>query len=399
MKKLAPSLFLISILLVSYKGFSQQANESLLKIIDRSLQSAVEQYKYLGTQLPADVLPKTYYPLTKKFETSKSSWWTSGFYPGSLLYLYEYSKDPALLTEEKRIEKVIEKEQFNKGTHDLGFMMFCSFGNANRLQPSKQYDEILLNSAKSLSTRFKPSAGVIKSWDHGSWKYPVIIDNMMNLELLFWATKYSGDSSYYKIAVTHANNTMKNHYRPDFSSWHVVDYDDTNGQVIKKQTHQGYADYSAWARGQAWGLYGYVVMYRATKDKKYLQQSNNIARFILNHPKLPADKIPFWDFDTPEIPATYRDASAAAITASALLELSTYVDAKKSAEYVKVSETIIRNLSSKTYTAPYKENGGFILKHSTGHLPGNSEVDVPLTYADYYYIEAMLRYKALKGKK
>ncbi len=399
MKKNALFLLVVSICLISFKGFTQEANEPLLKIIDRSLQSAVEQYKYLGTQLPADVLPKTYYPLTKKFETSKSSWWTSGFYPGSLLYLYEYSKDPALLAEEKRIEKVIAKEQFNKGTHDLGFMMFCSFGNANRLAPSKEYDEILLNSAKSLSTRFKPSAGVIKSWDHGSWKYPVIIDNMMNLELLFWATKYSGDSSFYKIAVTHANNTIKNHYRADHSSWHVVDYDDTNGQVIKKQTHQGYADYSAWARGQAWGLYGYVVMYRATKDKKYLQHSNNIAAFILNHPKLPADKIPFWDFDTPEIPATYRDASAAAITASALLELSKYVDAKKSDDYVKVSETIIRNLSSKTYTAPYKENGGFILKHSTGHLPGNSEVDVPLTYADYYYIEAMLRYKALKAKK
>lgn len=371
----------------------------LLQVIDTALHKAVLQYKYLGTQLPADVLPKTYYPLTKKFETSKSSWWTSGFYPGSLLYLYEYAKDPALLAEEKRVEKILEKEQFNKGTHDLGFMMFCSFGAANRLAPSKEYDQILLNSARSLSTRFNPTAGVIKSWDHGAWKYPVIIDNMMNLELLFWATQFSGDSSFYKIAVTHANTTMKNHYRPDNSSWHVVDYDINDGHVISKKTHQGYADNSAWARGQAWGLYGYVVMYRCTKDPKYLAHAKKIAAFIMQHPSTPEDKIPFWDYNTPEIPATYRDASAAAITASALLELTKYVNPKTSVSYTGFAEKVIRSLSSPTYTAPYGQNGGFILKHSTGHLPGNSEVDVPLTYADYYYIEAMLRYKALKAKK
>lgn len=378
---------------------AQKVQPDLLTVIDSALQKAVLQYKYLGTQLPADVLPKTYYPLTKKFETSKSSWWTSGFYPGSLLYLYEYAKDPALLAEEKRIEKIIEKEQFNKGTHDLGFMMFCSFGAANRLAPSKEYEQILLNSAKSLSTRFNPTAGVIKSWDHGDWKYPVIIDNMMNLELLFWATQFSGDSSFYKIAVTHANNTIKNHYRPNNSSWHVVDYDISDGHVISKKTHQGYADNSAWARGQAWGLYGYVVMYRCTKDPTYLAHAKKIAAFIMQHPTTPEDKIPFWDYDTPEIPATYRDASAAAITASALLELTKYVDPRSGNSYIGFAEKVIRSLSSPTYTAPYRQNGGFILKHSTGHLPGNSEVDVPLTYADYYYIEAMLRYKALKAKK
>ena len=376
---------------------SQKVKQPLLQVIDSALPKAVSQYKYLRTILPPDVFPKSYSPLTKKSDNSNSSWWCSGFYPGSLLYLYEYSKDASLLTEAGRMQKLLEKEQFNKGTHDLGFMMFCSFGNANRLQPSKQYDEILLNSAKSLSTRFNAGAGVIKSWDHGSWKYPVIIDNMMNLELLFWATKYSGDSSFYKIAVTHANTTMKNHFRPDYSSYHVVDYDVTKGSVISKKTHQGYADYSAWARGQAWGLYGYVVMYRATKDKKYLSQATHIAKFIMSNPNLPADNIPFWDYNTPEIPATYRDASAAAITASALLELSKY-DAAKSQSYVAFSEKILRALASPTYTAPIGENGGFILKHSTGHLPGNSEVDVPLSYADYYYIEAMMRYKAMKKK-
>ncbi len=392
---------IISILtgLVLSVSIFAQSPKPLLQVIDSALQKAVAQYKYMGTLLPADKFPKTWYPLTKKIETSNSSWWCSGFYPGSLFYLYEYSKDPALLTEANRIDKVLEKEKLNKGTHDLGFMMYCSFGNANRLSPSKEYEEILLTSAKSLSTRFNPTVGCIKSWDHGTWKFPVIIDNMMNLELLFWATKVSGDSSFYKIAVTHANTTMKNHFRADNSSFHVIDYDPATGSVHEKKTAQGYADYSAWARGQAWGLYGYTVMYRCTKDPKYLTQANKIAAFITKHRNLTADKIPYWDYDSPDIPATYRDASAAAITASALLELSKYNSGEKGGFYLSYAEQIIRALSTKAYTAPIGENGGFILKHSTGHLPGNSEVDVPLTYADYYYIEAMMRYKAMKGKK
>ncbi len=395
-------LLIFLLLPLSAFVFAQQPAKpkiDLLKIIDTALQKAIIEYKYMGTLLPPDVLPKTYYPLTKKSETSKSSWWCSGFYPGSLHYLYEYSKDASLWNEASRAEKLLEKEQFNKGTHDLGFMMFCSFGNANRLKPSKEYDEILLNSAKSLSTRFNPAVGCIQSWNASAkWKFPVIIDNMMNLELLFWATKYSGDSSYYKIAVTHANTTIKNHYRPDYSSWHVIDYDPATGAIAHKQTAQGYADYSAWARGQAWGLYGYVVMYRATRDKKYLDHANKIAKFLMTHPNLPADKIPYWDYNSPDIPATYRDASAAAITASALLELSKYDAAKRNA-YMGFAEDIIRTLSTPTYTATTLTNGGFILKHSTGHLPGSSEVDVPLTYADYYYIEAMMRYREMKRKK
>ncbi len=396
MKKITclfPGLFFSLLLLGQPK-----THPALLATIDSALTKAVSQYKYLATQLPGGVMPKTYYPLTKKFETSNTGWWTSGFYPGALLYLYEYSQDPALLEESMSRLKLLEKEQYNKGTHDLGFMMFCSFGNANRIQASKEYDQLLLNSARSLSTRFNPAVGVIKSWDHGSWKYPVIIDNMMNLELLCWATKFSGDSGFYKIAVTHANTTLQNHYRSDNSSWHVVDYDVTTGKVLAKKTAQGYADYSAWSRGQAWGLYGYTVMYRCTKDKKYLVQANKIARFILSHPKLPADKIPYWDYDTPDIPATYRDASAAAITASALLELSKYTDPKNRDEYFNVAETIIRSLASPTYTASPGSNGGFILKHSVGNIPGGSEVDVPLTYADYYYLEAMMRYRSW-GKK
>ena len=386
------------VLLLSFSTAIAQQQKPLMQVIDNALTNAVSQYKYLKDHLPQGVMPKTF-PATKKLETSGSSWWTSGFYPGSLLYLYQYSHDTALLNEALQRMKLLEKEQYNKGTHDLGFMMYCSFGNADRLFPSAAYDEILMNSARSLATRFNPVVGCIQSWNaNAKWKFPVIIDNMMNLELLFWATKHSGDSSFYRIAVTHANTTLKNHYRADHSSWHVVDYDPQTGAVRAKQTAQGFSDSSAWARGQAWGLYGYTVMYRSTKNPVYLKQANDIAQFILHHPNLPADKIPFWDYNSIDIPATPRDASAAAITASALLELSRYADKKRTAEYKQVAAQIIRALSSPTYTARPGENGGFILKHSTGHLTGNSEVDVPLTYADYYYVEAMLRYKSMNIK-
>jgi len=211
--------------------------------------------------------------------------------------------------------------------------------------------------------------------------------------LLFWATRETGDSSYYKIAVTHANTTMKNHFRPDYSSYHVVNYNSQTGAVQQRKTHQGFADESAWARGQAWALYGYTEVYRETKDKKYLDQANHIAQFILNHPNLPADKIPYWDFNAPDIPNALRDASAASIIASALLELSQYTEGAISKNYVSVAETMLQSLSSDQYKAAPGTNGGFIIKHGVGHLPQKSEVDVPLTYGDYYFIEAMARYK------
>jgi unsaturated chondroitin disaccharide hydrolase len=302
---------------------------------------------------------------------------------------------------------LLEKEQYNKGTHDLGFMMNCSFGNAERLSregmiPRGGYDTTILNSARSLSTRFNPVVGCIRSWDNPPWHYPVIIDNMMNLELLFRATQLSGDSSFYRIAVTHANTTMRNHFRADHSSFHVVDYDEATGAVIAKKTAQGFSDSSDWARGQAWGLYGYTMAYRCTKDPKYLEQAEAIAGFILGNPRLPADKIPYWDYDAPGVrpgitagPYVLRDASAAAITASALVELSRYAGMEKGRRWLDAAEQILLSLSSNDYKAIVGSNGGFILKHSVGNIPGGSEVDVPLTYADYYFVEAMLRYKQL----
>jgi unsaturated chondroitin disaccharide hydrolase len=391
-------LCLHSLLLIAASCFAQETSEikikqHLVKTIENNFKDGDAQYKVMMKNLPPDSFPRSYNPATGKLVTSNSGWWCSGFYPGTLLYLYEQTKDKALYTEAVRILGKLEKEKNNTSTHDLGFMMFCSFGNANRIAPMPAYNDILLTSAKSLSTRFNPVVGAIKSWDGKPNEFLVIIDNMMNLELLFWATRISGDSSFYNIAVTHANTTMKYHFRPDFSSYHVVNYNSQTGAVQQKKTAQGYADESAWARGQAWGLYGFTVMYRETKDTKYLDQANHIANFILHHPNLPADKIPYWDFNAAGIPDALRDASAGAIIAAALLELSRYNDKILAGEYFNASQTILMSLSSAHYKAAIGENGGFILKHSVGHLPQKSEVDVPLTYADYYFVEAMKRYK------
>lgn len=390
-------IFLILLLCgCSAQQKSADPQKELLQTIDKNFGDASAQYKLMMTKLAPDRFPKTYYAQTDSFETSKSGWWCSGFYPGTLLYLYEQTKDQALLTEAERILKSLEKEKNNKNTHDLGFMMYCSFGSAERIAPKPEYKDILLTSAKSLCTRFNPKVGCIKSWDSKPSDFLVIIDNMMNLELLFWATKISGDSSFYKIAVTHANTTMQNHFRSDYSSYHVINYDPQTGLIKEKKTAQGAADESAWSRGQAWGLYGYTLCYRETKDKKYLDQANHIAQFILHHPNLPQDKIPYWDFNAPGIPNALRDASAASIIASALIELSGYAGEKEKNEYLSVAEIILQNLSTTPYKADTGKNGGFILQHCVGHMPQKTEIDVPLSYADYYFIEAMKRFKELK---
>ncbi|MBO9198850.1 MULTISPECIES: glycoside hydrolase family 88 protein [Niastella] len=318
--------------------------------------------------------------------------WTSGFFAGELWMLYRASHRSEWKAKAEEFTAREEKEKFNGGTHDMGFKIYCSYGTGYKYTKNAAYKDVIIQSAKTLSTRFNPKVGCIRSWDHHKeqWGYPVIIDNMMNLELLFAATRLSGDSSFYKIAVSHANTTMKNHFRPDYSSYHVVDYDTVTGKVVKRNTHQGYADESAWARGQAWALYGYTMCYRETKNVAYLRQAENVAKFIFNHPNLPADKIPYWDFNAPGIPNEPRDASAAAVIASGLFELAEYSKNKK--EYLTVANTILQNLTNH-YRSPIGENKGFILLHSTGSKPANSEVDVPLNYADYYYLEALIRSK------
>ncbi|PVD50247.1 hypothetical protein DC498_21155 [Terrimonas sp.] len=238
------------------------------QLVDENLHFAAEQYKMLMKDLAADVMPRSYDDDAKKLVTSNTKWWCSGFYPGTLWLLYKETKDKALKTEAEKRLQILEVEKLNTGTHDLGFMMFCSFGNAYDVTHNEHYKDVIFTSAGSLSTRFRPSISSIQSWNKSDkFNCPVIIDNMMNLELLEWVATNGGDQKYAHIAADHANTTIKNHYRADHSSYHVVDYNTETGQIIKKVTHQGYADESAWARGQAWGLYGFTVMYNARRTR------------------------------------------------------------------------------------------------------------------------------------
>ncbi len=324
--------------------------------------------------------------------------WTSGFYPGCLWYAYELSDNNELKKAAIAHTVLLENEKNNHTTHDMGFKLYCSYGNGYRLTKNEEFRQVLLEGAKTLSSRFNKTTGCIRSWDHhkNQWEFPVIIDNMMNLELLFWAFTQTHDSTYYKIAVSHADQTLRNHFRPDYSSYHVVDYDTLTGKVIKRTTHQGYSDSSAWARGQAWGLYGFTMAYRFTKDVRYLQQAEHIAKFILNNKNLPEDKVPYWDFDAPKIPNEPRDASAAAIISSALFELSEYAP-EKSAYYDKTASQILSSLYKHYLTSDTPPEGYFLLKHSTGNLPAGSEIDVPIIYADYYFLEAIVRDKVIRS--
>ncbi len=361
-------------------------------LIQKNLSTAIIQYKAMDIVLPNNLFPRSVNN-DGSLMTNESHWWTSGFYPGSLWYLFEYSGDTAIYRAAIKKLKVVEIEKKNYRDHDIGFKIFCSFGNAYRITSDTSYIPIIITAAQTLTKRFNPKVGCIRSWDNinDSTQFRVIIDNMMNLELLFWATKQTGDPTFYKIAVSHANKTLNNHFRPDGSSFHLVSYDQKTGLVQYKKTVQGYADESAWARGQAWGLYGYTVCFRETGDSSYLNQAEKIAALIIKHPNLPEDKIFYWDFNAPNIPNALRDASAAAIAASALLELSQYEGKANKEIFIRFANDIIKNLCSEKYRSKPGENNNFLLKHCVGNLPANSEVDVPLSYADYYYVEALMR--------
>ncbi len=384
-------LFFSSFSLVYGQNVSK---DEMKNLIQENFAFANSQYQYMMTRTPQDKLPQSYEAKNDKFIAHDIQWWCSGFYPGTLWYIYEQTKDEKIRKEAERTLKLIEPNKTYTGNHDLGFMMYCSFGNAYRLTGNEAYKQIIFESAQSLATRYRPSIKAIQSWNENKYfKCPVIIDNMMNLEMLNWVTDNGGDKKFKEISIIHSNTTIKNHYRPDLSSWHVIDYDLQTGKVRKKATWQGAADCSSWARGQSWGLYGYVMMFRFTHDKKYLSFARNIAKFLLNHPNLPEDKIPYWDYDAPLIPYAKKDVSAACIMASALLELGQFTSGAEKENYVRNAEKMIRSLSGDQYRAKAGENGGFILKHSTGALPLDSEIDVPLIYADYYYLEALKRYK------
>jgi rhamnogalacturonyl hydrolase YesR len=383
-------LFVVLLLFMGIACTQQSKNESktdLLSIVTQQMQYAVQ----LANQVKDSVFVAPRNIENGKLKLVKARDWTSGFFAGNLWMVYELTNDD--IWKEKAVEYTLplEQEQYDGGTHDLGFKMFNSFGKAYQLTGNEEYKDVVIQSALTLATRFNPKVGCIRSWDHNSdkWDFPVIIDNMMNLEMLMWAAKETGNDTLSQIAITHAQTTAKNHFREDNSSWHVIDYNPETGEVENRNTHQGYSDESAWSRGQAWGLYGYTMMYRETGMEEFLVQAEKIADFLLKQNGLKEGKIPYWDFNAPNIPNEPYDASAAAIMVSAFYELSEY--SKNGNGYKAVADRLFDTLSTPEFLATVGENEGFLLKHSTGHLPHNSEIDVPIVYADYYYLESIIK--------
>lgn len=380
-------------------AFCHAENNDISNVINNDINFSTRQYSLMLQQIGREGkvrIPKTIDKLGRMVYIPIDDW-CSGFFPGSLCYLYKLTNDKSWLLQSKRFTEALDSIQYLTWHHDVGFMIGSSYLNIYRLSPNKAYKKAIIQTAKSLCTRFRKKAGVIQSWnvDRGwqskrGWTCPVIIDNMMNLELLFEATRLSGDSTYWKVAVSHANKTLENQFRKDGSCYHVVDYDPNNGAVLHRQTAQGYADNSAWARGQAWAVYGYTVCYRYTHDRKYLDQAVKTLNFVMQNPNLPEDLIPYWDFDAPNIPNEPRDVSSAACIASALYEMNNYLPDNG---YTSLADRIIRSLSSPEYRAPLGKNGCFLLMHSVGSIPHNNEIDVPLNYADYYFLEALTRRK------
>lgn len=377
-----------------------QKQESMQELTARVFERAAAQMELMDKNLDSAAVSNpgvAIYPRSINKEgalwTSNYKWWCSGFYPGSMWYVYEYTGDEKIKELALKYQAGLEPLRFRKDDHDIGFQLMCSYGNCLRLTEDQTCVPVLIDGANSLASRFDPEVGCTRSWSFGKWSFPVIVDNMMNMELLLKAAELGGSDSLKNVALAHARTTMKNHFRDDKSCFHLVDYNPETGEVVGKQTVQGLADDSAWARGQAWGLYGFTMVYRFCKEQDILDHAIAIAEYLL--PRLPEDGVPFWDYDSAEIPNDVRDASAAAIMASGLIELSQYVDAEKAERYLATAEKMLRTLASEEYLCAEGEDYGFLLKHSTGNKNTDSEVDVPLTYADYYFLEALIRWSRL----
>jgi len=366
--------------------------------IDKNLDYCVKQATKTLALIPKDsVFPRNVKSKETDWRFVPVKDWTSGFWPGTLWYLYEHTKDEKWKKEADKFSRYLIPLSMTKANdHDLGFQMFCSFGNGYRLTNNTEYKDIYLRTADTLATLYNPTVGTILSWPamvkKEGWPHNTIIDNMINLEMLFQASKTGKNSKLYDLAVTHAEKTMNNHFREDNSTYHVIVYDTITGKKIKGVTHQGFSDESMWARGQAWAIYGFTMVYRETKDEKFLDFAHKVSKVYLD--KLPKDFIPFWDFNAPNIPNEPKDASASAVVASALIELSNYTnDTDLKNKYLVSAEAMLKELSNKYQSD--KENTSFLL-HSTGHHPNGSEIDASIIYADYYYIEALLRLKKVK---
>jgi unsaturated chondroitin disaccharide hydrolase len=372
--------------------------DDLDRKVNHALQFAHRQLTAAVDSLGDSLRYPRYSGLDGRWDFTPPSGWTSGFFPGCLWLMHDWTKDDSLRGAARRWTAGLAEQRVNTRTHDIGFIMYCSYGNAYRLDGKASDRETLLESARTLARRFNPAVGCIKSWDWSKvWQCPVIIDNMMNLELLLWASKNGGEDSLRQIALTHALHTRRNHFRPDASTYHVVNYDSVNGSVIGKVTHQGSADESVWARGQAWAIYGFTMMYRETGDERFLETAERAARYFIEH--LPPDGVPYWDFMAPGIPNAERDASAAAIAASGLIELSGLTKkAESRILFLSSTQKILSSLTSPAYLAEGTRSKG-ILNHAVGNMPRNAEVDVSLIYGDYYFLEALIRYQRLTSPK
>lgn len=366
---------------------------------ETALDYCVAQTERTLTELPPDdytVNPRNIAPDGREWNLRKvtKDEWTSGFWPGILWYAYEYTGDAYILEKARKYTEALEfLSQIPAYDHDLGFLVFCSYGNGYRLTGDPAYREVIVNTAQRLAELYNPKVGTLLSWPrevNAFGGHNTIMDNMINLEMLFWAADQSGDRRLYDMAVTHADTTLKYGFRPDGTSYHVSVFDPETGRFIRGCTHQGYADETMWARGQAWAIYGYTMCYRFTGDVRYRDFACKTADAYLE--RLPDDMIPYWDFDDPAIPHSSRDASAAAIVSSALLELSGYLDDVKREKYFSASESMLRELDSHYRGGP---NTSSFLLHSTGHRPAGSEIDYAIIYADYYYIEALTRFNRL----
>jgi hypothetical protein len=388
-----PSDILLTLAAAAAMVPAVQAEDALMKRIPAVFERAATQYTGMLAKVEFDPnLPRTIKP-DGSVLTVKPEDWTSGFFPGNLWFLHEYDGSPVWKEKALAYTRRLEVIRHFKGNHDGGFMLGCSYGNALRLSPADEHRQVLRDAAAALGTRFIPELGMIRSWDSKPYICPVIIDNMMNLELLTWAAKNGGDSKLRDIAISHADKTLAQHFRPDGTAYHIVDYDPKTRWMRAIYGGQGADTRTPWARGQSWGLYGYTMMHRETGKAAYLEKAVSFAKVLMAHPNLPADKVPYWDFGATPGADTPRDASAAAIMASALIELSQAVPDGK--VFLDFAREQLLTLASPAFLAEAGTNGGFILTRSTGHLPGNSEINVPLVYADYYFLEALLRYKAL----
>jgi hypothetical protein len=301
---------------------------------------------------------------------TESRAWTSGFYAGELWQLYAFSQDERLKQAATQWTQFVTKEQYDTHTHDLGFKVYCSVGHGLGITQDPHYQQVVLQAAQTLSLRYHPQVGCIRSWDFNqdTWQFPVIIDNMMNLELLFEATRISGDSTYYQIAYQHALTTLAHHIRPDHSAYHVIDYDTLTGAVRNRHTHQGLSHESAWARGQAWNLYGFAMAYRETRDPRFLAQAKAVAQYIYTHPHMPDHLVPYWDFDAPHIPNEPLDASAASVAVCGLLILCD-VDPGSRGDLLPWADRSLMTLSSAAFQSQVPP---FLLDHSVGSIPGDA---------------------------